>query len=271
MQAQDNYTIDDLLTVMDRLRDPESGCPWDLQQSFESIIKYTLEEAYEVADAVEQKDFAALKEELGDLLFHVVYYSKLGKEQEMFEFYDIVDQVCKKMIRRHPHVFTELEVADEVAVRQNWEQEKARERAQKVADGSLVSALDNIPKAQPALLRATKIQQRAASVKFDFDSASPVISKVYEELEEVVDEMKQVVVDEDKLEEELGDLFFSAVNLARHLNKDPEQALRKANQKFERRFRQVEQLALAEGKKLADCSADEMEQFWIKVKENYNI
>lgn len=268
---QYNYTIDDLLTIMDRLRDPETGCPWDLQQSFDSIIKHTLEEVYEVADAIEQKDFAALKEELGDLLFHVIYYSKLGKEQEMFEFYDIVDQVCKKMIRRHPHVFTELKVADEAAVRQNWEQEKARERQQKVADGTLVSALDNIPKAHPALVRAVKMQQRAAAVNFDFCSLGPVISKVYEELKEVEHEVKQVVVDENKLEEELGDLFFSAVNLARHLNKDPEQALRKANQKFERRFRQVEQLAQADGKYLADYSADEMEQFWIKVKENYNI
>lgn len=269
--VQDNYTIDDLLTIMDRLRDPETGCPWDLQQSFESIIKYTLEEVYEVVDAIEQKDFAALKEELGDLLFHVVYYSKLGKEQKMFEFYDIVDQICNKMIRRHPHVFTELKVEGETEVRQNWEQEKARERQQKVADGTLASALDNIPMAHPALLRATKMQQRAAAVNFDFGSVGPVVSKVYEELGEVEYEVKQVVVDEDKLEEELGDLFFSAVNLARHLNKDPEQALRKANQKFERRFRQVEQLALIEGKDLADCSADEMEQFWIKVKENYNI
>ena len=263
---QQRYQLADLLAIMQKLRDPEQGCPWDKKQSFASIVPYTLEEAYEVADSIERQDMSALKGELGDLLFQVVFYSQMASEQGLFNFADVVDGVSEKLVRRHPHVFGEAQFADTRAVNANWEAEKAKERLQK--DASASSVLDDIPLAMPAMSRANKIQKRCASVGFDWDALPPVVDKVHEEIAEVLHEVAQEPRDEAKVAEELGDLLFATINLVRHLKKDPEQVLRLANQKFERRFRQVEAQISANGHSLRDVSLDEMEQVWQRVKQS---
>lgn len=246
------YQLNDLLHLMARLRDPQHGCPWDLQQNYASIVPHTLEEAYEVADAIESGDFDHLPGELGDLLFQVVYYSQLAREEGRFEFATVVDAITRKLIRRHPHVFPdgdlygspELPRLDEAAIKQRWEEIKAEERAEKAAAPEQLSLLDDVPSALPALSRAAKLQKRAAQVGFDWPEALPVVDKVREELGEVLEAMSEN--DPQAIAEELGDLLFVVVNLARHLKVDPENALRAANGKFERRFRFIEQ-ALREG------------------------
>ena len=263
---QQRYQLADLLVIMQKLRDPEQGCPWDKKQSFASIVPYTLEEAYEVADSIERQDMSALKGELGDLLFQVVFYSQMASEQGLFNFADVVDGVSEKLVRRHPHVFGEAQFADTRAVNANWEAEKAKERLQK--DASASSVLDDIPLAMPAMSRANKIQKRCAAVGFDWDALPPVVDKVHEEIAEVLHEVAQEPRDEAKVAEELGDLLFATINLVRHLKKDPEQVLRLANQKFERRFRQVEAQISANGHSLRDVSLDEMEQVWQRVKQS---
>ncbi len=263
---QQRYQLADLLAIMQKLRDPEQGCPWDKKQSFASIVPYTLEEAYEVADSIERQDMSALKGELGDLLFQVVFYSQMASEQGLFNFADVVDGVSEKLVRRHPHVFGEAQFADTRAVNANWEAEKAKERLQK--DASASSVLDDIPLAMPAMSRANKIQKRCAAVGFDWDALPPVVDKVHEEIAEVLHEVAQEPRDEAKVAEELGDLLFATINLVRHLKKDPEQVLRLANQKFERRFRQVEAQISANGHSLRDVSLDEMEQVWQRVKQS---
>ncbi|MBP8173147.1 MAG: nucleoside triphosphate pyrophosphohydrolase [Aeromonadaceae bacterium] len=263
---QQRYQLADLLAIMQKLRDPEQGCPWDKKQSFASIVPYTLEEAYEVADSIERQDMSALKGELGDLLFQVVFYSQMASEQRLFNFADVVDGVSEKLVRRHPHVFGEAQFADTRAVNANWEAEKAKERLQK--DASASSVLDDIPLAMPAMSRANKIQKRCAAVGFDWDALPPVVDKVHEEIAEVLHEVAQEPRDEAKVAEELGDLLFATINLVRHLKKDPEQVLRLANQKFERRFRQVEAQISANGHSLRDVSLDEMEQVWQRVKQS---
>lgn len=262
-----------LLKIMEQLRDPENGCPWDNKQTFDSIVSHTIEEAYEVADAIEQKDFEELKGELGDLLFQVVFYAQMAKEQGLFEFNDIIETISEKLIRRHPHVFAKTEFANEEAIHANWEAEKEKERTAKaLSENKSDSVLDNIPLSLPALNRAYKIQKRCANVGFDWDTLAPVVDKIHEEIEEVLAEVKRDDLSEQqrqaRIEEELGDLLFANVNLVRHLKCNPEQVLRQANVKFEKRFRLVELEVLNQGKKMSDCSLSELDSIWdlIKIK-----
>lgn len=253
--------LEKLLEIMAMLRDPEHGCPWDLKQDFASIVPHTLEEAYEVADAIERRDFPELKKELGDLLFQTVFYAQLGKEQAMFDFTDIANAMSEKLIRRHPHVFASHEAADEAAIKANWENEKAKERRE--ADATNTSALDDIPLAMPALSRAYKIQKRAAAVGFDWPDIHGVIDKVVEEVEEVKIELQDPRQPIERIADEIGDLYFALTNLVRHLGLKPEQVLHGANKKFESRFRLVEQLAEQD---LRDLDIDQLEQLWQSAK-----
>lgn len=265
------YTLEDLLHLMARLRDPQYGCPWDLKQNYASIVPHTIEEAYEVADTIERGDFEHLQGELGDLLFQVVYYSQLAREEGRFEFDGVVDSITRKLIRRHPHVFPTGELyapvdtpsLDEAQVKSRWEEIKAEERAEKSQPEQL-SLLDDVPAALPALSRAAKLQKRAATVGFDWPAALPVLDKVREELDEVLQAMADG--DADALEDEIGDLLFAAVNLARHLKHDPEHALRRANRKFERRFRFIEQALRDSGRPIEDCDLDELDALWGEAK-----
>ncbi|MDO6708013.1 nucleoside triphosphate pyrophosphohydrolase [Photobacterium sp. 1_MG-2023] len=259
-----NTPINQLLSIMAQLRDPDGGCPWDLQQDFASIVPHTLEEAYEVADAIAEENWDEVKEELGDLLFQVIFYSQLGKEKGLFDFEDVVSGINHKLIRRHPHVFSGAEFDNEAAIHANWEAEKAKERSEKGQDNSILA---NIPKALPALSRADKIQKRCARYGFDWPTLGPVVEKVQEEIEEVMEEALQAVPNQDRIEEELGDLLFAVVNLTRHLNVKPETALQKANRKFERRFREVEQAVAEQGKSVEHCSLDELDAEWEQVKK----
>ena len=265
------YTLQDLLHLMARLRDPHYGCPWDLKQDYASIVPHTLEEAYEVADTIERGDFEDLQGELGDLLFQVVYYSQLAREEGRFAFDGVVDGITRKLIRRHPHVFPtgdlyaplETPSLSDAQVKSRWEEIKAQERAQKSRPEQL-SLLDDVPTALPALSRAAKLQKRAATVGFDWPEALPVVDKVREELGEVLQAMANG--DNDALEDEVGDLLFAVVNLARHLKHDPENALRRANRKFERRFRFIEQALRDSGTAIEDCNLDELDALWGEAK-----
>jgi len=260
------YSTDDLLYLMARLRDPESGCPWDLTQDYASIAPSTLEEAYEVVDAIEKQDFVHLKEELGDLLFQVIFYSQLGKEENRFEFAGIVSDLVAKLIRRHPHVFPAGTLHSRVEnrhtlptdVKARWEAIKQQERAEKGSNGILA----DVPLNLPSLSRAAKLQKRAASVGFDWDDVYGPIAKVREELMEVEAELKSG--DIAALEEELGDLLFAVVNIARYQKIDPEQALRRANQKFEQRFHFIEANSPMP---LAETSIQEMNRLWDEAKK----
>jgi len=253
-----------LIEIMARLRDPEGGCPWDLQQSFETIVPHTIEEAYEVAETIAGGDLMELRDELGDLLFQVVFYAQLAREQGAFDFNDVVHAISEKMLRRHPHVFGEAEIRDEKEQRIAWERHKAAERAGKAETGP-PSQLDGVAHALPALTRAHKLQRRAAEVGFDWPEISGTIDKIREELDEVSAEV-ELGFEEGRIEEEVGDLLFACVNLARHAGVDAETALRKANQKFERRFRGVEQDLTGLGKALADADLGEMDAAWERVK-----
>ncbi|WP_087023779.1 nucleoside triphosphate pyrophosphohydrolase [Thaumasiovibrio subtropicus] len=255
--------IDELLAIMVKLRDPNGGCPWDLKQRFDTIVPHTIEEVYEVADAIERQDWQELREELGDLLFQIIFYSQLAKEDDLFSFEDVVTDLNDKLVRRHPHVFADRELADESALNASWEQEKAAEREEKGQQ----SVLDNIPNAFPALIRADKIQKRVARHGFDWDSFGPVVDKVHEEIDEVMAEVMQVSPDADRIEDEVGDLLFAAANLARHAGVKPEMALARANKKFERRFRQVEKNVLEQGKRLDECDLETLEAHWQAVKK----
>ena len=272
--------VDKLLTIMSMLRDPENGCPWDLKQTFKTIVPHTLEEAYEVAEAIEQEDFAELPKELGDLLFQVVFYAQLGKEQERFDFEQIAQSMADKLIRRHPHVFGSLsdESLNESEIKYNWEAIKAQERAERKA----TSVLDDIPNALPALNRAYKIQKRAAHVGFDWPDVIGALDKVEEEIAELKEELRSrsqsndyksnnsnitsAPQNQDAIAEELGDLFFALTNVSRHLGLNPEQVVRNANDKFSHRFRQVETLAEQQGG-LEKLTLDEMETLWQQVKK----
>ncbi len=252
-----------LVEIMRRLRDPKSGCPWDIEQDFATIAPYTIEEAYEVAGAIEDQDWPALKGELGDLLFQAVYHAQMAKESGLFDFGDVVEAVTAKMIRRHPHVFgSSPQIESAAAQTVAWEEHKKRERAEKKAHG----VLDDVPRALPALLRAEKLQKRASSVGFDWDSAPKVLEKVAEEAREIV-EAQAAGAPTEKLEDEIGDLLFVVVNLARHLKVDPEKALRSTNAKFVRRFKAIEAALAAHGKTPAEASLDEMEALWQHAKK----
>ena len=237
--------IDELVDIMARLRDPERGCPWDVQQTFATIAPYTLEEAYEVADAIERGDMPELRDELGDLLFQVAFYTQMAREQQLFDFDAVHDAICDKMVRRHPHVFADARVADAEEQSHAWERFKAAERHGK--GGEAAGQLAGVARALPALVRAEKLQRRAAKVGFDWDDVTGVAEKVREELDELA-QARSDGAPEARQAEELGDLLFSCVNLARHLGIDAEQALRGANEKFERRFGAMERL-LARGER----------------------
>jgi MazG family protein len=253
-----------LLDIMARLRDPESGCPWDMEQTFQTIAPHTIEEAYEVADAIERGDLGELKEELGDLLFQVVFYARMAQEQGSFDFDAVVRAISDKMLRRHPHVFGSDQVADVAEQSVAWERHKAAERSAK-AGPAAPGLLDDVARALPALLRAAKLQKRAAKAGFDWPDRSGVVAKVREELAELEQELA-ADPGQGRLEEELGDLLFSCVNLARHLKVEPEGALRRANDKFERRFRTMEAIARQRRLSLTEAGSVLLDQLWEQVK-----
>jgi MazG family protein len=259
------HPIEKLIAIMARLRDPQSGCPWDSQQDFSTIAPYTIEEAYEVADAIERGDKPALKEELGDLLFQVVFHAQMAREDETFGFDDVVEAICEKMVRRHPHVFGDADVRTEQEQTKAWEAQKAAERAASGKATDPASALDGVALPLPALMRAEKLQKRAARVGFDWPELEPVFAKIGEEISEIHEVIAEGGNPED-LNDEVGDLLFACVNLARHLSIDPEVALRHGNNKFERRFRRIEATLRAAGKAPEDCSLEELEEQWLAAK-----
>jgi ATP diphosphatase len=251
-----------LLEIMRCLRDPNTGCPWDLEQNFATIAPYTIEEAYEVASAIEAADYPSLKDELGDLLLQVVFHAQMASEKQLFNFGNVVEAICEKMIRRHPHVFANIEVAGASGVVRAWDEIKRQERAAKKHHAA--GLLDDVPTALPALTRAIKLQNRAAEVGFDWPNAVHVTDKIAEETRELAEASQSLP--REKIVEEFGDLLFAMANLARHLKLDPEDALRCANAKFIRRFRVIEAGIQAQGKILGDASLAEMEALWDEAK-----
>jgi MazG family protein len=269
MRSCDTSSVNDseraisrLLEIMARLRDPEGGCPWDLEQRFETIVPHTIEEAYEVADAIERGARDELRDELGDLLFQVVFYAQLAQEEGSFSFRDVVLGICEKMERRHPHVFGDAEISGVAEQSEAWERQKAGERQSRQPERPS-SEMDGVARTLPALVRAGKLQRRAAKVGFDWHSVAGPLAKIQEEMGELSAEMERAAEPE-RLEEELGDLLFSCVNLARHLGVEAESALRTANGKFERRFRAMEHTAGA--RTLKSLSLDELELLWGRAK-----
>lgn len=252
-------SIEDLLSLMATLRTPGTGCPWDLEQSFRTIAPYTIEEAYEVADAIERGDMTELKGELGDLLFQTVFHARMAEEEGAFNFEDVARAITEKMRSRHPHVFGQAEARDAEEQTRQWEAQKAEERAAKGAHG----LLDDVPVGLPGLTRAVKLQRRAARIGFDWKNPRDVLDKIAEETGELVEGIDSG--NQDRIEDEFGDLLFVIANLSRHLNVDPEAALRRANEKFSRRFRHIEQRLEDEGR-LGDASLEEMEALWVEAK-----
>jgi len=269
------YSIEDLLQLMARLRDPQTGCPWDLKQDFQSIVPHTIEEAYEVADAIERGDMAHLPDELGDLLFQVVFYARMGQEQTRFDFSDVVDGVTRKLLRRHPHVFPggtldsrrePGETPSDAAIGRNWDAIKAEEA--RATDPEPGSVLDDVTAGLPAFQRSAKLQKRASKVGFDWPDTSMVFDKLHEETEELREAWQNQKNDADKeaVEDELGDLLFVCVNLSRFLGVDAEQALRRANLKFERRFRRMEQNLGDQQGEFHGLDIDRLETLWQQAK-----
>ena len=258
-----------LLTIMARLRDPQGGCPWDVEQDFASIAPYTIEEAYEVADAIDRRDLSALKDELGDLLLQVVFHAQMAKEAGHFDFADVVAAISDKMVRRHPHVFADAVVEDATAQTAAWEEHKRREREGASDDRS---ALAGIARGLPEWQRATKLQKRAATLGFDWPGPEPVIAKLHEEIDEVRQEFAALATATDpdpvraRLEDEIGDVLFVCVNLARHAKVDFGAALRRANHKFERRFRRMEAMAAEEGVDLSRQPLEAQDRYWDRAK-----
>lgn len=276
------YDIESLIGIMAALRTPVTGCPWDLEQSFATIAPYTIEEAYEVADAIERNDLVGLREELGDLLLQVVYHARLAEEERAFAFEGVVAGICEKMIRRHPHVFGDDAARSAGMAKGFWEKIKAEEKALKAAARAATghtatpgtpSLLDDVPRGMTALTRAIKLQAKAAKVGFDWPSLAPVFDKMREELAEFEEVAKPAdprgaaaPADKDAIEDEFGDLLFVMANVARHLDIDPEHALRRANAKFTRRFQSIERDLAARGKSPADSTLDEMDALWNEAK-----
>lgn len=256
--------IDRLVQVMARLRNPNGGCPWDLEQSFKTIAPHTLEETYEVIEAIEQNDTKAMKDELGDLLFQIIFHAQMGSEANLFTLDEIATHVTDKMIERHPHVFGDRNVDTAQGVVTNWENDKAKKR-EAAANGKPVSALDGVTTALPASTRAVKLQNRAARVGFDWPDARDIIAKIREEITELENEI-DAKDNHDAVEDEFGDVFFAVINLARRLKVDPETALRRTNRKFESRFRGIEQKLAAQGRDIQNATLDEMEKIWNEVK-----
>ncbi|MCX4025486.1 nucleoside triphosphate pyrophosphohydrolase [Endozoicomonas sp. SM1973] len=271
------YTTEDLLYLMQRLRDPELGCPWDIKQSYRTIVPHTIEEAYEVADAIAKQDYEHLEEELGDLLFQVIFYAQLAKEESRFNFESIVNRLVEKLIRRHPHVFPEgtlssqrspEEQISEQQIAASWEKIKTLEKQQaaSVKNKQEQYFIDEVPVGLPALIKAYKLQKQASKVGFDWDEVKLVIAKLKEELTELETELE--VDNQHNIEAELGDLLFCCVNLARHLNVNPEQALEQTNNKFIKRFSWIEQQLTKQDKTLMDATLSEMDWLWNQAKEN---
>ena len=252
--------IQSLLKIMKQLRDPVNGCPWDVKQDNASILPYTIEEVYEVADAIDQQDFEQLKDELGDLLLQIVFYTQIAREQNLFDLEDVAGSISDKLVRRHPHVFA----SDNPEQQKSWEEIKQQERNKKLEQKSILS---DIPTAMPQLMRAKKIQKRVANVGFDWNELAPVVEKIEEELAELKDVINTDLSPDD-LEEELGDLLFSVVNLSRHIKVNAEEALRKSNKKFVKRFQYIEYSLENENKDIKNCSIDELEAYWQQAKHS---
>ncbi|MCG7201137.1 nucleoside triphosphate pyrophosphohydrolase [Marinobacter pelagius] len=273
-----SYSIDDLKTLMARLRDPETGCPWDTKQTYGTIVPHTIEEAYEVADAIERGDYRHLKDELGDLLFQVIFYAQIGREDGHFDFDGVVDHLVRKLVRRHPHVFPEgtLESRidpdnrpDEAWIKESWERIKAEERADKPEAAGPASRLEGIARTLPAMARAEKLQRRAARHGFDWPDISPVFDKLHEEIDELKEAWQAAESGtgaRDAVEDELGDLLFVCVNLARFMKVNPEQALKRTNHKFEARFRAIEEVLAREGRDMDEESLEALDAIWQAVK-----
>jgi ATP diphosphatase len=267
------YHIEDLLRVMARLRDPERGCPWDCEQTFATIAPYTIEEAYEVADAIERRDFDDLRDELGDLLLQVVFHARMAEEARLFAFGDVVQAITEKLVRRHPHVFGDAGRLETEAVNALWDKIKAQEKAERAARRTIdqkgarersKGALAGVPAALPALTRALKLQEKAGKVGFDWNDPLAVLAKIREEADEIAAEVTSDATGAAR--EEVGDLLFAVVNLARHLGADPEAALRAANEKFERRFGYIERALAAAGKTPEQSTLAEMDELWNEAK-----
>jgi len=263
------YNLDDLRNIMERLRDPEHGCPWDKEQTLETLVPYTLEEAYEVVDAIHRGSNQELCDELGDLLFQIIFYTQITKEKNNFNFDDIVDAIAKKLVRRHPHVFADEQISNAEEQTLAWEKHKEKERKEKAGRKNIsTSVLDGVSLALPALMRAQKLQKRASRVGFDWEDIRSVICKVEEELGEYKEEcLGNTIQIKERIQEEIGDLLFSCVNLARHANIDAESALREANLKFEGRFNSIEMALEEQGKLIEQASLEEMDKLWEKAKQ----
>ena len=258
--------IDRLLDVMAKLRDPQNGCPWDIEQDFSTIAPYTIEEAYEVADAIERKDWQDLKTELGDLLLQIAYHTRMAAEDDLFDFDDVANAITDKMIKRHPHIFGNATVQTATSMVDNWERQKSLERSERAAiRGEDESILDDVPIGFPALLRAMKLQKRAAKIGFDWPEVSGVRAKFDEEITEL-DQSLLAPANTQAIEDEFGDLLFTLVNYARHYGIDAEQALRRGNAKFERRFRHMEREARLSSKDMNSLALKDLEALWQKAK-----
>lgn len=262
---QPSRDLSRLIEIMAALRAPDGGCPWDLEQDFASIRHYTIEEAYEVADAIERGDFEDLRDELGDLLLQPIYHAQMAKERGLFDIGDVIQAITEKLIRRHPHVFGEVAAANAGGAKAKWEEIKSDERTRKAARRAETSSvLDDVPHALPALARAEKLSKRAATVQFDWPDWRQTLDKVREELDEVAEVAERE--DRQKVEEEIGDLLFAAANLARKLGVDPEAALRDANAKFTRRFHYVEARARADSVPLAEAGLERLDDYWNEIR-----